>query len=1309
MLWHRGEMTAPSAPSEAADLRLAADVAESIADVIIAYEPDGTIVWASPSLTPVLGWDPAAVVGSRLRISTDEDAARADQITTEAIASGAATARARLRSRRSDGTVIWTDAHLRLVRDASGGLRMIVASIRDVTADVEWHRQALEAEQRFRLAFEHSAVGMSLFVPDGHFLTVNDALCDMLKRDAATLMSRTWQELTDPQDVDIDVGLANEILAGERDSYRLRKRYLRPDGSVMWGDLSVAAVRDAVGTVTYFISQIIDVTEKVTSAERYRILAEHGTDVVSTSSVDWAMTWVSPSVEPLLGWRPGDVLGTSFLDYIHPDDRAEVAAVHERVLTGEPGKFEVRMRTREQSDRWVSLVVTATFDDHGTATGCIARWRDIQAEHEARTSMEISERRFRMMAENASDIVFHTVEGITEWVSPSLCAVTGWQTQDLVGGTTAHLWHADDRPVAIALRDATYAGRPGRGELRFRRKDGSYVWLEVSLQPYPEPDGRTGAVGIMRDINDRVLVQQALAESEERYRLLADNSSDVVIRSRERVITWISPSVSAAFGGAPGDWVGRSVAEILHPDDISLAEAASASIDLGDTRVDRARFRALDGTFHWIEAHSRPFVTADGSMDGHITACRVVDDQVAAQSALEYAEARYRLLAENASDVVCSMDCDRRVTWVSPAVTRTLGWAHDDLIGIDLVDLVHPDDRRRTEETSARILAGHDETNNQFEDVVRVRTDTGDHRWMSVKLTRMTGGPGNTIGLVGGLTLVDDLVDQRLRAEADEERLQALLDTMLEPFVLLSAQRDSGGNVVDFAFADANPAALGVYGMPREQLIGSRLSEVHPALMRTDLFDMYVAVVDQGQALVLNDWAYPRDVRQGRVLRFDVRAVKVGDAVSQTWRDVSERYAATELLARSEEHFRLLAENSTDVVLRDLGGIVQWLSPAVKPSLGWDAAEWVGRSLRDFVHPDDTRRVDEIQPTSRRRDSTVTTLRLRGKAGDYHWVEIHAGPYKDASGRRAGFVASFRVVDHEVASREALASAEEQFRLLAENSTDVVGHARDGRIVWVSPSVTAALGWKPDDLVGMDVADVLHPDDLPRHYASRSATGQELVGVVRARLRARDGTYHWIEANTGPFLNAQGEEDGVIATFRVVDELVAAEEELAYYARFDALTGLMNRREIVRKLQGITSGIRHPGRATALLFCDIDRFKNVNDVHGHAAGDEVLRMLAERISASVRSDDAAARIGGDEFLVVLTGTHGLEEAVAVAEKIREAASEAVIVDHAQVSATLSIGVTLVHPGESIGDIIAHADSAMYTAKRAGRNQVVAIA
>ena len=342
-------------------------------------------------------------------------------------------------------------------------------------------------------------------------------------------------------------------------------------------------------------------------------------------------------------------------------------------------------------------------------------------------------------------------------------------------------------------------------------------------------------------------------------------------------------------------------------------------------------------------------------------------------------------------------------------------------------------------------------------------------------------------------------------------------------------------------------------------------------------------------------------------------------------------------------------------------------------------------------------------------ENCVTTLRLRHAAGDYHWVEVHAGPYTGEGTQPAGIVASFRVVDREVEAHERLTAAEEQYRLLAQNSTDVVGHARNGRILWISPSVTRTLGGAPDDWIGMDVAEIIHPDDLPAYLTRLSARGQGLVGVVRARIKARDGNFHWIEANTGPFVNASGEEDGVIASFRVIDDLVEAESVIAHSARFDSLTGLMNRGEILQHLGGVARAARRPGEQTAVLFCDIDEFKLVNDAYGHAAGDEVLRRLAERISDTVRHEDAAARIGGDEFLVVLNGTHGLNEALCVAEKIRQSAAAAMEFDDEHLVATMSIGVTLLHPGESIGELLAHADEAMYEAKRTGRNRVVAFA
>ena len=161
-------------------------------------------------------------------------------------------------------------------------------------------------------------------------------------------------------------------------------------------------------------------------------------------------------------------------------------------------------------------------------------------------------------------------------------------------------------------------------------------------------------------------------------------------------------------------------------------------------------------------------------------------------------------------------------------------------------------------------------------------------------------------------------------------------------------------------------------------------------------------------------------------------------------------------------------------------------------------------------------------------------------------------------------------------------------------------------------------------------------------------------------------------------------------------------------ARFDSLTGLLNRKEILQEIARVTSHLPRTGQQTAVLFCDIDRFKDINDTRGHAAGDEVLRVIAERTSQSVRKDDVVARIGGDELLVLLTGVHSLDEATAIAEKIRDRAEEPVRVDGRDLVASLSIGVTMSHAGESTDDLVARADTAMYEAKERGRNRVVAM-
>jgi diguanylate cyclase (GGDEF)-like protein/PAS domain S-box-containing protein len=409
------------------------------------------------------------------------------------------------------------------------------------------------------------------------------------------------------------------------------------------------------------------------------------------------------------------------------------------------------------------------------------------------------------------------------------------------------------------------------------------------------------------------------------------------------------------------------------------------------------------------------------------------------------------------------------------------------------------------------------------------------------------------------------------------------VESLIDPHVLLQAVRDAAGAIVDFVYADANEAACEYNRTRREQLIGMRLLDLLPGQAGSGMLGLYADAVESGRPLVLNDYAYPHEVlREER--RFDIRAARVGDALSFTWRDVTDRFTLAREMAESEERYRLLAENSSDVVL----------------------------------------------------------------------------------------------------------------------------HSRDGIIAWISPSVADVLGGSPADWVGLRMTDLIHPDDLAAYAAVQAAIEAGRRPTKRARIRVFDGSYHWIEAHARLYLDAAGLADGHIASLRIVDDLVDAEAELAYQAHFDALTGLAKREEALSRLSDAGRNRRSPGGECAVFFCDVDDFKSVNDAWGHVAGDEVLRTVAERILRSVRGGDTVARMGGDEFLVIADGVHDLDEAHAIAEKMRSAAAVPLALNGGGVRATLSIGVTLSLRHEPVDTVVSRADHAMYEAKHRGRNQVVAV-
>ena len=681
------------------------------------------------------------------------------------------------------------------------------------------------------------------------------------------------------------------------------------------------------------------------------------------------------------------------------------------------------------------------------------------AQGTSETARNLTAELAKTLVENSVDVLYHTVDGVLEWISPSVSELLGWDAAELVGGTTTHLWHPDDLPLAITLRDATYSGEPGRATLRFKRRNGTYTWIETSLRPYSEPDGRIGAVGSLRDVSDRVEALSRLTESEANLRLISENSQAIAFRATpEGIIEWVSPSVDAILAVPRERMIGASLLDFVDPHDAdALITDYSALINDG-TGVSRARFMTGSGASLWMEARVRVVSNDAHDMVALVGTLHDVNAQVIAEQKLRASELHYRLLADNASDIVCFSGPDRLIQWMSAAVTDTLGWTPEELVGTRMSSILHPDDRE-TQQASREILYEGENVDMPSEGhVVRVRAKSGAYHWLSGRSHVVTDESGAFIGVVTGMRNVDSLI-----------------------------------------------------------------------------------------------------------------------------------HARTEAL-ESAERFRLLADNISEVVLRTRGGVLLWVSQSITQVLGWAADAFIGSRVLELMHPED-------------RDQFEAAL---------------------------------------------LAKASNQTQLT------------------------------------------------------------EGAWTTRVRVRHADGEHRWAEIRTSHFMDSQGQHDGGISTFHLIDDQITVEQELQRRATRDHLTGLLNRGELMVRLRMADAAPRTPGDIRAVIFCDIDNFKTINDTDGHQVGDEVLVHLAARIRSVLRSTDLVARMGGDEFVIVLDGVHGLDEAEAIAEKVRHSAETPIVTSSRSITASLSVGVTICAAGEDLDSVIGRADRALYQAKRLGRNRVVAV-
>jgi len=577
---------------------------------------------------------------------------------------------------------------------------------------------------------------------------------------------------------------------------------------------------------------------------------------------------------------------------------------------------------------------------------------------------------------------------ITSW-NPAAERMYGYSSAEAIG-ESGSLLTPENRAgelnaILEQIKDGHYVEH---SETTLVRKDGTLVPVSVAAAPIHDEDGAVvGASAVHRDVTE----QRRAFEAAERMAAIVENSDDAIIGSTlDRVITSWNPAAERMFGYSSEEIIGKSGRLLNDTDRTREAPAVRARISAGQ-HVERfeTTLTRKDGTTFPASCTVSPIRDADGVVVGASLIGHDRTEQVHADRALAETSRQYRLLAENASDLVVLASPDRVITWVSPSVTSTLGWAVEDLMGTRMVDLVHPDDAAATAGPREAVYSGHKPATPAGGFLLRIRTKSGQYRWMSGDATPMKNESGVDVGVVSGLRDVDELVRAREAAEADRAALRATMDSLMDPHVRFEGVRDESGQIVDFVFADANPAACAYNRIDYQDLVGARLLQVLPGT-DPDLMDKCRHVVETGEPLMLDDFVYAQELRGGEERHYDIRAARVGDGLSYTWQDVTDRHAAAEWLAESEENYRLLAENASDVVMRlSPDRRYEWVSGSIADVLGWKANDLLGHVIDEFIHPAELALFSRAVADTGLESTASTEFRFRRSDGSYRWVLCH--------------------------------------------------------------------------------------------------------------------------------------------------------------------------------------------------------------------------------------------------------------------------------------------------------------------------------
>ncbi|GMV31483.1 MAG: hypothetical protein AMXMBFR59_36080 [Rhodanobacteraceae bacterium] len=752
--------------------------------------------------------------------------------------------------------------------------------------------------------------------------------------------------------------------------------------------------------------------------------------------------------------------------------------------------------------------------------------------------------------------------------------------------------------------------------------------------------------------------------------------------------------LSTALRALPAAACDVLLVEALDPDAYDYAEIDAVAPATGwialDNDDDATRGR------RWIEAGASAWLALPG-LDA-TTLQRVITQTLARQAGVN-------AMRQQRDDLRAVFDVAPIPMWVYDRVTlrflavneaavRTYGWTREEFLAMTLYDIRPPE-----EQANLRAALSRPFPEDAERELWRHRNNDG-----RVFLAEVVARELRFAGREARLVMARDVTAERqaIRTiETSERRFRDLFEQSLG----LICTHDFDGILLSI-----NPAAAHALGYRVVELVGRSMLDLIPPALHGHYRDYLRRVVrneaDSGQLYVQHRdgsqriWEY-----NNRVLHDDHdEPFVMGYAL-----DITDRRLYEHRLREQQAELEAVNDASPLGLFRaDLDGAFRYVNRAFERMSGLRSDEAAETGWLGAVHPDDRERVaGEWRRAVAARARFQSRLRLRPDDGQTVWVSVLAAPLV-VEGEITGYTGSVEDVTARHLAEEQLRRNEQRLRTIADAMPAMIAYADAGlRFQFANVAYERAYGGDRSRIIGRHARSVLDDATFRRRepYLKQALAGQR---VVFEDEEHRDGVYTCLEITYIPQWDDEHTQVlGVHAMAQDITRKKVEEQRWIQAAEMDSLTGLANRAGFLVRLERALARSRDQHSMLVVMYLDIDHFKQVNDTHGHAVGDAVLRLFAERLGSVLRPSDVLGRLGGDEFTVLIEGMRRSQYAAAAAAKIVAAMRKPFVLPQHDLTLSLStsvgVAVTLDDADMTAAALLQLADEALYETKSAGRD------